>query len=288
MRETILLFTNYSKKFEKLSDEQFGKLMRAVLEYQETEENPIIEDITVSVAFDVVKADIDRNNAKFEEICEKRREAGKKGGLAKASNAKQKLANGSNAKQELAKPTLYENEYENEYENNNIVNKSNSLHSLDCINSSETSSDMPAQTEPKEQTEDEKYAVLVKDLRERAEDGKVDEIIHEYERVCTELPGIKKINKQRRAKVKARLKTFSVAEIYQAFAYAAASDFLCGRSTEWKASFDWFFANDSNIQKVLEGNYANKSPTKKGNIQFQDQRSYDFKELEKALINKSG
>lgn len=277
MRETILLYTNYDERLSKLSDEQYGKLMRAVMQYQRTGEVPVIEDITVSVSFDFIKADLDRNNAKFEEICEKRREAGKKGGLAKASNAKQKLANGSKAKQSLANSTLYENE--NEYENNNnIVNKSNSLHSLDCINSSDES----------DKSEDEKYAELVNDLKQQAEENKVKEVVHEYEHLCEDLPQISKLTAERKKKVKARLKTYSLEEISRCFKLADESDFLSGRSGTWKASFDWFFANDKNIQKVLEGNYSNKSPTKKNSFNNFDQRSYDMAALEKKLINRSG
>lgn len=278
MRETILLFTSYEEKYSKLSDEQFGQLMRAAISYQKTGEVPEIEDITVSVAFDTAKFDIDLNNQKYDELVEKRKDAGRKGGLAKASKsskAKQSLANGSKAKQSLAKPSLHEHEHV--HDNNNIVNKSNSLHSLDCINSSETSSD---NSEP---TEEEKYNQLVKELKAKAEDGKVDEVINEYKLVCTDLPTIQKVTKERRQKVKARLKTFSTAEIFKCFNMVAESDFLSGRAGTWQASFDWLFANDKNIQKVLEGNYQNKSPTKKGFNNF-EQRDYDFAALEQKLL----
>jgi len=44
----------------------------------------------------------------------------------------------------------------------------------------------------------------------------------------------------------------------QAVARAQLSDFLSGGGEKgWKASFDWFIANDTNVLKVLEGKYDN-------------------------------
>lgn len=100
MKETVIIFTSYLQKFEKLSDEQFGQLMRAGLTYSATGEVPEIEDAAVALSFDVIKYEIDASNKKYEEVCKKRKAAGKKGGLAKANKAKQEVANQANAKEE--------------------------------------------------------------------------------------------------------------------------------------------------------------------------------------------
>ena len=102
MKDGMILYSSYIEKFKKLSDEQFGQLIRLIFQYQIDGVVPSIEDTAISLAFDVAKFDLDRNNKKYEEICEKRREAGSKGGLAKASNSKQMLANASNSKQNIA------------------------------------------------------------------------------------------------------------------------------------------------------------------------------------------
>lgn len=101
----MIIFTSYLKKFEKLSDAQFGQLIKTGLKYIESGEMPQIEDVAVALSFDVIKYEIDKNNNKYKEICEKRRIAGQKGGLAKAENAKEKeanLASASNSYQEVA------------------------------------------------------------------------------------------------------------------------------------------------------------------------------------------
>ena len=277
MRENVLLYTNFIDKFERLSDEQFGMLIRAILEYQSTGEIPEITDSIVALSFDTVKPDIDRNNQKYEEMCERNRINGRKGGRPKKEENPNKpsgfLKNQVDATETDSNPN--DNDNDNDI---NIVNKSNSLHSLDCINSSDQS----------DKTEDEKYAELINDLKKQTEENKVKEIVHEYEHICEELPQITKLTAERKKKVKARLKAYSLDEICRCFKLAAESDFLSGRSGSWQASFDWFFANDKNIQKVLEGNYSNKSPTKKNTFNNFEQRDYDMAALEEKLINRSG
>lgn len=81
--------------------------------------------------------------------------------------------------------------------------------------------------------------------------------------VCVSLPKIAKLTEARKQKIKSRLDEFGVepdewlptAEAL--FKRVQASDFLTGRKTDWKASFDWFFDNGKNWVKVSEGNYDN-------------------------------
>lgn len=91
----------------------------------------------------------------------------------------------------------------------------------------------------------------------------VDTIIRAYNELCPSLPAVQKATTERKNKVKARLKTFDEDEIKACFILAEQSDFLTGRRGEWKANFDWFVKNDTNMQKVLEGTYANTMAEKK-------------------------
>lgn len=102
MKDGMIIYASYVEKFKKLSNEQFGRLVRLILQYQKDGVVPEIEDLAISIAFDIMKIDLDKNNERYEEICEQRRIAGAKGGLAKASKRKQMLANDSKSYQELA------------------------------------------------------------------------------------------------------------------------------------------------------------------------------------------
>lgn len=82
-----------------------------------------------------------------------------------------------------------------------------------------------------------------------------------FNSTCTSLPKVVKLTDKRRKKIDARLKTFSEQEILSAFAIAEQSDFLSGRSSNWKASFDWIMESDNNMLKILEGNYSHHKKT---------------------------
>ena len=278
MRDNILIYTNFLTRFEKLSDEQFGILMRVILEYQITDEIPQIDDLLVALAFDSVKPEIDRNNANYEEKCQKNRENGHKGGRPKKEDENQTVYEKPNGF--LENQTVFEKPngfFENHNDNDNDLNNNsiNSLHSFNGITSDES-----------DKSEEENYSQFMVELKEQQLEREVEQVVSEYNQTCEKLPKVQKITKERKKKVKARLKTYSRDDIYQAFKLAAASDFMNGK-TGWKASFDWFFTNDQNIQKVLEGNYSNKSPTRNKFNKF-DQRSYDMNALEDVLINRSG
>ena len=107
MRDSLLIYTAYKNKFAKLTNAQFGELIRFLIEYQETGTVPEIEDVAVALSFDVARFDLDQNNKKYEETVEKRREAGKKG--AEKTNGKSRQMP-ANAETEAAKVGKAENE----------------------------------------------------------------------------------------------------------------------------------------------------------------------------------
>lgn len=80
-----------------------------------------------------------------------------------------------------------------------------------------------------------------------------------YNNTCVSFPRLTKLSDSRRKAIKARLNKYSVEDIQKAFEMAEASDFLKGSNNRnWSANFDWLM-NDSNLAKVLDGNYKNKT-----------------------------
>lgn len=78
--------------------------------------------------------------------------------------------------------------------------------------------------------------------------------------VCTELPKVQALSDNRKKAVRARVKEHGEETVLRVIALVKQSDFLCGRTgNNWNASFDWVM-KPANFVKVLEGNYANKSP----------------------------
>ena len=74
----------------RLSDDEAGKLFKSLFPYGRERIKPDFESSpALAMAFDVLALAIDRNDEKYERRCEKNRENGRKGGLAKASKYKQ-------------------------------------------------------------------------------------------------------------------------------------------------------------------------------------------------------
>lgn len=77
-KESFILYTEQKAVLDKLTDEQAGKLIKAIYEYEATgnmpELDPILEIIMIPF-----KTILDKNAQKWEEERQKRSEAGKKG-----------------------------------------------------------------------------------------------------------------------------------------------------------------------------------------------------------------
>ena len=85
------------------------------------------------------------------------------------------------------------------------------------------------------------------------------EIINLYNDTCVSFQKIKSLSDSRKKAIKARLNRYTIEDIQEAFTKAEASDFLKGNnSRNWMANFDWIM-KDSNIAKILDGNYDNKT-----------------------------
>lgn len=80
-----------------------------------------------------------------------------------------------------------------------------------------------------------------------------------YNDTCASFPRLTSISDSRKKAIRARLKTYSVGDFSTLFQKAEDSDFLKGKNNrDWSATFDWLI-KDSNMAKVLDGNYDNKN-----------------------------
>lgn len=99
-------------------------------------------------------------------------------------------------------------------------------------------------------------------------------VVRAYNEICHSLPKVTKLTDTRIRHINARLKEYTEEDLRTAFLIAEASDFLTGRTdrSKWKADFDWLM-KESNLVKVLEGNYTNP-----------DKKKDRFKEAEDKLL----
>ena len=106
-KNSFVLYAEYIRQVDRLSDSQAGALFRAILSYASGQELPEMDAVT-AMAFDFIQSRMDKDSEKYQKTVEKRREAGKKGGEAKAKNAKSDSSKSGKAKN--TKANLHDND----------------------------------------------------------------------------------------------------------------------------------------------------------------------------------
>lgn len=102
---------------------------------------------------------------------------------------------------------------------------------------------------------------IEEEKEEEIERDKIDYkgIVATFNSVCVSFPSVMALSDARKKAIKARLNNYSVEDFKTLFEKAEASSFLKGKnSSNWSATFDWLI-KDSNMAKVLDGNYDDKA-----------------------------
>ena len=73
---------DYKEQFELLNDEELGKLLRAIMYYEETGKEANLDGMS-KMAFSFIKTRLDWDREKYIEKCEKNKKNGVKGGRPK-------------------------------------------------------------------------------------------------------------------------------------------------------------------------------------------------------------
>ena len=259
MSDSFIIYTSYLKIFEQLTDAQLGQLTRHMLSFAKTGEEPFIEDPLVKLSFAFIKDDMERNQRKYEEKCERlranaRKRWDKKQLDSEASEDMQKHTNVCKSMQMHANAQIAMHN-DNEYVNDNVYDNDN-----DNDVSKETDNNIPSK-EGLSISENPKV-----DPARRC--AKIDfAAIKAYWNTKHDQSGsamrrLTLMSDQRKSNVRARIREYGgdVQKVYKAIDKAMASDFMNGKNGKgWVASFDWMMC-PSNFPKVLEGNYDNEEP----------------------------
>lgn len=143
-------------------------------------------------------------------------------------------------------------------------------------------------------TEEDKDKEEEKDIdKESKEKATCQQVVDLFHSICVSYPAVKTLSESRKKAIRARLRVYSLEDFKSLFEKAEASSFLKGSNDRnWSATFDWLL-KESNMVKVLEGNYDNKtrSPAGAGTTganKFNNfpQRQYDYGTLEEMLLAK--
>ena len=111
-KNSFVMYKDWGKLFDMLTDEEAGKMIKSVFLFQETGEvnKESFSDLQ-NMLFLIMSDVFQRDNEKYEIRCEKNR--------ANASNRKQSQANANERKQSVAKRADNDNDNDNDNENGN-------------------------------------------------------------------------------------------------------------------------------------------------------------------------
>ena len=275
MNDSFILYTSYYAIIEGLTDEQLGKLMRAIFIYARDGEVINLEP-TLRMAFAFIKDDMERNQTKYKEKVERWRANGRKGGAPKGNqNARKKQPVGCENNQEVEKTTLYDNVYDNEYvydnDNVNDVSKETDIlePSKEASMQSFSEKNVCAASEPQKSSE-----------KKKSKKGEIDYAAikdywnEQHDKTNSAMRRLTLMTDNRKEAIRGRLKDCKgdISKIYLAIDKAMASDYLnAGHS--W-ASYDWVMTRKY-FPKVLEGNYDNTKPAASQQPQSAEARAQD-------------
>ena len=128
-QKSFVLYADALEIWEKLTDEQAGKLILALLRLVNNGEEPSFDDLQLDMMYSFVSHQIKRDLEKYERVCEMRRMVAKKGGAPKGNQNARK--NNQNNQLQAKQPdndndTVNDNDTDND--NVNVtVNKNDTV-----------------------------------------------------------------------------------------------------------------------------------------------------------------
>lgn len=265
-----------------LSREEKGDLFDAIFQYHMNGTTEVELSTLAFAAFQFIKTQIDRDTARYKEVCERRRMNGAKGGAPKGNtNAKKadgeptvkseednehgdetlKTENNQNKQMVVFQPkqpkatktTCNENENENDYGVTNVTYIKEYKEETSSSMSFDGANDALHQSEKEESV---KVAMVKKECD--IDFNKLAEYFNS-KLPSNGMPQVRSITPKRKAAILAREKEHGKNAIIQVIDNATESSFLNGDNNRgFVASFDWIF-RPNNFPKVLEGNYARRT-----------------------------
>ena len=279
MSDSFIIYTSYLKIFEQLTDAQLGQLTRHMLSFAKTGKEPSIEDPLVKLSFAFIKDDMERNQRKYEEKCERlranaRKRWDKKQLDSEASEDMQKHTNVCKSMQMHANAQIAmhnDNEYVNDNVDDNDVSKETNIlePSKEASMQSFSEKNVCAAAEPQKSSE-----------KKKSKKGEIDYAAikdywnEQHDKTNSAMRRLTLMTENRKEAIRGRLKDCKgeISKIYLAIDKAMASDYLNGGHS-W-ASYDWVMTRKY-FPKVLEGNYDNTKPAASQQPQSVEVRAQD-------------
>lgn len=133
MKDSFILYLEQKEIFETLSDNEAGKLIKAIFEYESTGQSPKLSK-TLNLVFIPIKNALDRNKEKYQKVVERN----KKNIRKRWNKENTKSTSGKNGIQKNTKNTDNEHDNDNERDSDNDNERdSDSAHDNDSVSDSD-------------------------------------------------------------------------------------------------------------------------------------------------------
>lgn len=76
-KKSFVLYHDYWEWLKLLSDEELGKIFKAIFIYERENEVPVNFDPKLEMAFTMIKETLDRDKLKYEQVCNRNKEVAK-------------------------------------------------------------------------------------------------------------------------------------------------------------------------------------------------------------------
>lgn len=247
--------------------EEAGEIFMALLAYANRGEEFKTDDRSMRTLFRTLQANIDRNNERYEEKCERNRQ------IAMEREKKRKEAREKDKKEEHERTRTCTNVNKRERTSPIGIGIGNEIGI--GINNKEFNNIKEAKASTSETSSDaasEPHAGARNEAKPTKKEDKIDfeKVRQQFNRImeAKKIPKLKgKIAGQRKAFFEARVRENGIVSVYRVMIKAAESNFLNGGGGKgWIANFEWIY-RPNNFPKVLDGYYDNQRPPKTPTIQ---------------------
>lgn len=249
-KKSFILYYDNLKQIDMLTDEQAGKLFKALYKFSVTGEETEFDDLAVKIMFSFIADNIRRDTTKYDEVCKRRSENGKKGGRP----PKAEKANGFSENQIKAKKADNDNDIDNDNVNDNEIEK-------DKDNDNEIEKD----NENEKGKENENCHRNFASLFTTATSFEINAFLENFNNICKSFNPVNKISDTDRKNVSEIILNFTENEIIETMNKIEKSSFLKGKKNnpeskykDWKANFSWLIKYD-HFLNAYNGNYDNNS-----------------------------
>lgn len=270
MYDSMIFYRSFYEAIKDLPDQTQLEVLHAVFEYALNDETVQELSPIANAMFTLIKPQIDANNQK-KENGKKGAEFGKLGGRPK-KDSKKTPKNPLGVIDENPYGVIYRNP--SETPKNPLGDKTETPNvNVNANEKVKVKANEKANEKEKENVnakEKEKGKALQKNGIKKIDTAEVippqnqkekinyQAVVDMYNDTCISFPKVTRLSEDRKKAIKARLNTYSMADLQDVFSKAENSDFLKGRNERnWMPTFDWLMS-ERNIAKVLDGNYENR------------------------------